>query len=45
MFEIALKNRAFKARKNFLEKALFLNFFQKCVFGLFILSKKSNKYF
>lgn len=45
MFEVAPKNRAFKAKMNFLEKALFLNFFPKVHFGLFILSKMSNKYF
>ena len=44
MFEIALGNKAFKFKNNFLEKASFLSFSQKCIFAIFRV-KKLMKYF
>jgi hypothetical protein len=43
MFEIGLRNKAFKAKKNFLRKTSFLNFLLKCVLALSIYRVKKVK--
>jgi hypothetical protein len=44
MFGITLENRTFKVKKNFLAKALFLSFFQKCVLTIFRVKSQKNTF-
>lgn len=45
MFVIALRNRIFKVKNNFLEKSFIFEIFQKVPFYPFLEEKKLKKYF